>query len=84
MAVIRKAMVEALDTEVRSASLSENVTAALRPLRETGRGQVAQQRWDLGASVHTQRCCGRGKRAGKAPSAILTGPEMDKTWLTSL
>ena len=82
--VIRKEMVEALDTEVRSSSLIENVNSALRPLLETCRGQVAQQLLDLCAYVHNHRCFVRGKRAGKAPIEILTGTEMDKTWLTSL
>ena len=44
---IRKERLEALDTEVRSSSLIENVHAALRPLLETCRGQVDQQLWDL-------------------------------------
>jgi len=82
--VIRKEMVEALDTEVRSSSLIENVNSALRPLLETCRGQVDQQLLDLFAYVHNHRCFVRGKRAGKAPIEILTGTEMDKTWLTSL
>jgi hypothetical protein len=82
--VIRKEMVEALDTEVRSSSLVENVNSALRPLLETCRGQVDQQMLDLFAYVHNHRCFVRGKRAGKAPIEILTGTEMDKTWLTSL
>ena len=82
--VIRKEMVEALDTEVRSSSLIENVNSALRPLLETCRGQVDQQLLDLFAYVHNHRCFVRGKRAGKAPIEILTGTEMDKTWLPSL
>jgi hypothetical protein len=82
--VIRKEMVEALDTEVRSSSLIENVNSALRPLLETCRGQVDQPLLDLFAYVHNHRCFVRGKRAGKAPIEILTGTEMDKTWLTSL
>ena len=44
---IRKERLEALDTEVRSSSLIENVHAALRPLLETCRGQVDQQLLDL-------------------------------------
>jgi len=39
---------------------------------------------ELCASVHTHRGVVRGKRAGKAPIDILTGKEMDETWLTSL
>ena len=81
---IRKEMVEALDTEVRSSSLIENVNSALRPLLETCRGQVAQPMLDLFAYVHNHRRFVRGKRAGKAPIEILTGKEMAKTWLTSL
>lgn len=82
--VLHKAMVEALDAEVRSSSLIENVNSALRPLLETCRGQVDQQMLELFAYVHNHRCFVRGKRAGKAPIEILTGKEMDKTWLTSL
>ena len=40
-------MVEALDAEVRSASLVENVNSALRPLLETCRGQVDQEMLEL-------------------------------------
>ncbi len=81
---IRKEMLEALDTEVRSSSLIENVNSALRPLLETCRGQVDQQILDLFAYVHNHRRFVRGKRAGKAPIEILTGKEMEKTWVTSL
>ena len=77
-------MVEALDTEVRSSSLIENVNSALRPLLETCRGQVAQPMLDLFAYVHNHRRFVRGKRTGKAPIEILTGKEMAQTWLTSL
>jgi hypothetical protein len=82
--VLHKERVEALDTEVRSSSLIENVNSALRPLLETCRGQVDQPLLDLFAYVHNHRCFVRGKRAGKAPIEILTGKEMDKTWLPSL
>jgi hypothetical protein len=81
---LQKEMVEALDTEVRSSSLIENVNSALRPLLETCRGQVDQPLLDLFAYVHNHRRFVRGKRAGKAPIAILTGKDMAKTWLTSL
>jgi hypothetical protein len=81
---LRKEMVEALDAEVRSSSLIENVNSTLRPLLETCRGQIEQQMLDLFAYVHNHRRFVRGKRAGKAPIEILTGKAMDKTWLTSL
>jgi hypothetical protein len=81
---LRKEMVEALDAEVRSSSLIENVNSTLRPLLETCRGQVGQPMLDLFAYVHNHRRFVRGKRAGKAPIEILTGKAMDKTWLTSL
>jgi len=81
---LQKEMVEALDTEVRSSSLIENVNSALRPLLETCRGQVDQPLLDLFAYVHNHRRFVRGKRAGKAPIEILTGKDMAKTWLTSL
>jgi hypothetical protein len=80
----RKEMVEALDAAVRSASLSEHVNAALRPMLETCRGQVDQPMLDLFAYGHNHRRFMRGKRVGKAPIEILTGKEMEKTWLTSL
>jgi hypothetical protein len=81
---LRKEMVEALDTEVRSSSLIENVNSTLRPLLETCRGQGAQPMLDLFAYVHNHRRFVRGKRAGKAPIEILTGQEIAKAWLTSL
>ena len=81
---LQKEMIEALDAEVRSSSLIENVNSALRPLLETCRGQVDQPMLELFAYVHNHRCFVRGKRAGKAPIEILTGKEMDQTWLTSL
>jgi hypothetical protein len=81
---LRKEMLDALDTEVRSSSLIENVNSALRPLLETCRGQVGQPLLDLFAYVHNHRRFVRGKRAGKAPIEILTGKDMVKPWLTSL
>jgi hypothetical protein len=81
---LRKEVEETLDAEVRSASLVENVNAALRPLLATCRGQVDQELLELFAYVHNHRRFGRGKRAGKAPIEILTGKEMEKTWLDSL
>jgi len=81
---IRKEIVTALDTEVRSSSLIENVNSALRPLLETCRGQVDQPMLDLFAYVHNRRRFVRGKRADQAPIEILTGTEMETTWVTSL
>jgi hypothetical protein len=77
-------MVDALETEVRSSSLIEHVNSALRPLLETCRGQVEQPLLDLFAYVHNHRRFVRGKRADKAPIELLTGKELDQTWLTSL
>src|SRR6266446_2759957 len=82
--VIRKAVEETLDAEVRSSSLVENINSALRPLLATCRGQVDQELLELFAYVHNHRRFVRGKRAGKAPIEILTGKEMAKTWLDSL
>jgi len=81
---IRKEVVEALDSEVRSSSLVEHVHSALRPLLETCRGQVDQEMLARFASVHNHRRFGRGKRAGKAPIELLTGKELEQTWLESL
>jgi hypothetical protein len=81
---IRKEVVEALDSEVRSSSLVEHVNSALRPLLETCRGQVDQEMLDLFAYVHNHRRFVRGKRAGKAPIELLTGKELEQTWLESL
>ena len=81
---IRQEVVEALDREVRSSSLIDNVNSGLRPLLESCRGQVDQQMLDLFAYAHNHRRFERGKRAGKAPIEILTGKEMKQTWLESL
>jgi len=81
---IRKDVAAALDAEVRSSSLVENVNSALRPLLETCRGQVDQEMLELFAYVHNHRQFVRGKRAGQAPIEILTGKELEKTWLDSL
>ena len=81
---LRKEVAETLDAEVRSSSLVENVNSALRPLLATCRGQVDQELLELFAYVHNHRRFRRGKRAGKAPIEILTGKEMEKTWLESL
>lgn len=81
---VRKEVVEALDGEVRSSSLIENINSALRPLLDTCRGQVDQEMLNLFAYVHNHRRFVRGKRAGLAPIEILTGKEMEKTWLQSL
>jgi hypothetical protein len=77
-------MLDALETEVRSSSLIEHVNSTLRPLLETCRGQVEQPLLDLFASVHNHRRFVRGKRADKAPIELLTGKDLDQTWLTSL
>src|SRR5262245_28116019 len=82
--VIRKEVEATLDAEVRSSSLVENITSALRPLLATCRGQVDQAMLDLFAYVQNHRRFVRGKRAGKAPLESLTGKEMGKTWLDSL
>jgi hypothetical protein len=81
---IRKQVVEALDGEVRSSSLIENINSGLRSLLETCRGQVGQEMLELFAYVHNHRRFVRGKRAGLAPIEMLTGKEMEKTWLNSL
>jgi len=81
---LRKELLDALDTEVRSSSLIEHVHSALRPLLETCRGQVDQPLLDLFAYVPNHRRFVRGKRAGKAPIEILTGKDMAQTWLPSL
>ena len=81
---IRKEVEETLDAEVRSSSLVENINAALRPLLDTCRGQVEQDMLELFAYGHNHRRFVRGKRADKAPIEILTGKELEKTWLDSL
>ena len=82
--VIRKEVEETLDAEVRSSSLVENINSALRPLLATCRGQVDQAMLELFAYGHNHRRFVRGKRADKAPIEILTGKELEKTWLDSL
>ena len=82
--VIRKEVEETLDAEVRSSSLVENINSALRPLLATCRGQVDKAMLDLFAYVHNHRRFVRGKRADKAPIEILTGKELEKTWLEAL
>jgi hypothetical protein len=77
-------VIEALEAEVRSSSLVENVNSALRPLLETCRGQVGQELLDLFAYVHNRRPFERGKRAGCAPLELLTGTALEQTWLESL
>ena len=81
---IRKEVVESLDAEVRSSSLVENVNSVLRPLLETCRGQLDQEMLELFAYAHNHRRFERGKRAGKAPIELLTGKELDRTWIESL
>src|SRR5207237_10525058 len=82
--VIRKAVEETLDAEVRSSSLVENINSALRPLLATCRGQVDQELLELFASVHNHRRFVRGNRPARAQSESLTGTQMAKTWLDSL
>jgi len=81
---LRQEVLEALEGEVRSSSLVENVNSALRPLLETCRGQVGQELLDLFAYVHNRRRFVRGKRADRAPIELLTGKKLEKTWLESL
>ena len=81
---IKKEVEETLDAEVRSSSLVENINSALRPLLDTCRGQVDQDMLELFAYGHNHRRFVRGKRADKAPIEILTGKELEKTWLDAL
>jgi tetratricopeptide (TPR) repeat protein len=81
---IKREVVEAFDSEVRSSSLIENVNSGLRPLLETCRGQVSQEMLELFAYRHNHRRFVRGKRAGKAPIEILTGKELEQSWIESL
>ena len=81
---LREEVIEALEAEVRSSSLVENVKSALRPLLESCRGQVGQELLDLFAYVHNRRPFERGKRAGCAPLELLTGKRLEKSWLESL
>jgi hypothetical protein len=81
---IRKEVEETLDAEVRSSSLVENINAALRSLLDTCRGQVDQAMLELFAYGHNHRRFVRGKGADKAPIEILTGKELEKTWLDAL
>jgi hypothetical protein len=81
---IRKEVEETLDAEVRSSSLVETINAALRSLLDTCRGQGDQAILELFASGHNPRRFVRGKRADKAPIEILTGKELEKTWLDAL
>ena len=81
---IRKEVEETVDAEVRSSSLVENIHSALRPLLDTCRGQVDQDMLEWFAYRHNHRRFVRGKRADKAPIEILTGKELEKTWLDSL
>jgi len=81
---IRKEVEETLDAEVRSSSLVEHIHSALRPLLATCRGQVDQDMLELFAYGHNHRRFVRGKRAGKAPIAILTAKALEKTGLDSL
>ena len=77
-------MEELWDAEVRSASLVEHISAALRPLLDTSRGHVKQDMLELFASGHNHRRFVRGQRADKAPIEILTGKELEQTWLDAL
>ena len=81
---IRKEVEEMLDAEVRRSSLVEHLNAALRALLATCRGQVDQDLLEWFAYGHNHRRFVRGKRAGKAPSEILTGKELEKTGLDAL
>jgi hypothetical protein len=82
--LIKNKVREALDSEIRSSSLVENVNSNLRALLETCRGQVGQEMLDLFAYAHNHRQFVRGKRTGQAPIEILTGKKLEKTWLESL
>ena len=81
---IRQEVEELLDAEVRSASLVENINATLRSLLDTCRGQVDQDLLELFAYRHNHRRFVRGKRVDKAPIEILTGKELEQTWLDAL
>jgi hypothetical protein len=81
---MREEVWTALEQEVRSSSLVENVNSTLRPLLETCRGQVNQELLELFAFVHNHRRFERGKRRDQAPMEILTGKRLTKSWLEML
>jgi hypothetical protein len=64
---------EKLDSIVRASSLVEMVNALLRPSRNSCKGHITQEAFNLIMFSHNHHRYKSGKRQGKAPIELLTG-----------
>jgi len=76
-----KALVfDKLDSIVRASSLVEMVNSLLRPYRNSCKGQITQEAFNLIMFYHNHRRYKSGKRQGQAPLALLTGKPLEAEW----
>ena len=74
-----------LDTIVQASSLVETFNSILKPFINSSRGQMSQEALNLVMFYHNHRVFNkRSKRGGKAPIELLTGKELDKSWIDLL
>lgn len=81
---IRKKVFSALNEIVQASSLVETFNSILKPFINSARGQVSQQLLNLVRFYHNHRVFKRGKRQNSAPIELLTGVDLDKSWLDLL
>lgn len=81
---IEKIVFSTLNQIVQASSLVETFNSILRPYINSARGQVSQELLNLVKFRHNHRVFKRGKRKGKAPIELLTGVELEKSWIDLL
>lgn len=82
--LIKHAIFDAYDSNIRSSSFVENINSSLRVFLDNSRSQLSQAFLNLFAFFHNHRPFLRGHRKGLAPIEILQGHSMDSSWLDSL
>jgi hypothetical protein len=82
---IRTEIFTHLDTIVQASSLVETFNSILKPFINNTRGQLSQSLLNLVKFYHNHRIFNkRSKRGGKAPVEILTGQQLQKSWIDLL
>ncbi len=73
-----------LDQIVQASSLVETFNSILKPFINSSRGQVSQELLNLVKFYHNHRIFKRGKRKNKAPIELLTGKNLEQSWIDLL
>jgi hypothetical protein len=75
---------EMFDGMVRCSSLIEMVNSQIRPHLDNCKGLITQELLNLIMFYHNHHLYKSGKRKGRAPIEILTGTQLEGTWLDRL